>query len=212
MQETRTFFQSKRKRMTQKFWEGRGDKAKTKQVAEMNTFNLAKTEWLSCSLILPCSGVGALNASPPTGEWSQQVNSAQLHPVPRWIKGKNTDTPTCQKGEQVGKQREKKKKRWAPTVWLVQLEWDVFPVCCFTALAWVRLATCLLPPLNAERSTKINSVVLQLIWHVDVSWGPSEKSLSVLTVHQPESSGNTAWFYHTELNHMLGLLVAVEHD
>lgn len=109
MQETRTFFQSKRKRMTQKFWEGRGDKAKTKQVAEMNTFNLAKTEWLSCSLILPCSGVGALNASPPTGEWSQQVNSAQLHPVPRWIKGKNTDTPTCQKGEQVGKQREKKK-------------------------------------------------------------------------------------------------------
>lgn len=44
MQETRTFFQSKRKRMTQKFWEGRGDKVKMKQVAEMNTFNLAKTE------------------------------------------------------------------------------------------------------------------------------------------------------------------------
>lgn len=39
----------------------------------------------------------------------RQVNSAQLNPVPRWIKGKNTDTPTCQKGEQVGKQREKKK-------------------------------------------------------------------------------------------------------
>lgn len=121
----------------------------------------------------------------------RQVNSAQLHPVPRWIKGKNTDTPTCQKGEQVGKQREKKKKTTGPNSLVVG--WDVFPVCCFTALAWVRLATCLLPPLNAERSTKINSVVLQLIWHVDVSWGPSEKSLRVWTVHQPESSGNTAW-------------------
>lgn len=126
MQETRTFFQSKRKRMTQKFWEGRGDKAKTKQVAEMNRFKLAKTEWLSCSSILPCSSVGALNASPPTGEWSRQVNSAQLHPAPRWIKGENTDTPTCRKeNKQVGKRREKK-EGWAPTVWLVQIGLECF--------------------------------------------------------------------------------------
>lgn len=164
MQETRTCFQSKRKRMTQKFWEGRGDKAKTKQVAEMNRFNLAKTEWLSCSLILPCSSVGALNASPPTGEWSRQVNSAQLHPVPRWIKGENTDTPTSRKeNKQVGKRREKK-KGWAPTVWLVQIGLG-----CFSSLlssqrwlgcGWLRVL------LNMAMSSHWTPVALTVCHHV----------------------------------------------